>query len=91
MIIKAVAALVMVAAGWLGTLATAMIVNDSAPAALVLLPSQAFLSALPADAAILSQNAISITLAADTPLPLRLYNAGAWLVLPAGLSGCATV
>ena len=83
--------LVLLLAVWLGTLAGVMAMSDNAPAALVLMPTQSFLNNLPEDAAILSQNAISITLAADTPLPHRLYDAGAWLVLPAGLSGCSTV
>ena len=89
--LKITSGVIALLAVWLGTLAGVMALDDSAPAALVLMPTQSFLNNLPADAAILSQNAISITLAADTPLPHRLYDAGAWLVLPAGLSGCASV
>lgn len=76
-------------AAWLVVLAVVMRISPAAPAALVLLPSEAFLHALPADVSILSQNAVSITLASENALTTRLYEAGAMLVLPAGLSGCA--
>jgi hypothetical protein len=76
-------------AGWLATLAAVMLLSDAAPAALVLVPSADFVSALPADVAILSRGPFWITLTAEEDLAARLYASGAWLVLPSGLSGCA--
>jgi hypothetical protein len=42
----------------------------------------------PADAAILGMNRFTVTLANRPELAAELYDAGAWLVLPAGLTGC---
>ena len=76
--------------GWLALLAGVMATTDRAPAALVLFPDTAFLAALPPDSAIIAQSALSVTLAGTEPdLTARLYAAGARLVLPAGLQGCA--
>ncbi|MGR3792842.1 hypothetical protein [Vannielia sp. SX4] len=76
-------------AAWVAVMAAVMRFSDAAPAAVVMLPSQGFIAALPPDAAILSQNAVSLTLKSDTPgFAARLYRAGALLVLPAGLTGC---
>ena len=76
-------------AGWLAVLAAVMLLSDAAPAALVFGPSADFVAALPADVAILSRGPFWITLVAEGDLAARLYAAGAWLVLPSGLSGCA--
>ncbi len=74
---------------WVATMALVMRFSDAAPAAVVMLPSQGFLSALPPDAAILSATSATITLKSDSPdFAARLYRAGALLVLPAGLTGC---
>ncbi|SIO17228.1 hypothetical protein [Vannielia litorea] len=74
---------------WVAVMALVMRFSDAAPAAVVMLPSRAFLAALPPDAAILRQTAATITLKSDTPdFAARLYRAGALLVLPAGLTGC---
>ena len=79
-----------VVTGWLAVLATVMLVSDRAPAAVVMLPDAAFLNALPADVAIVAQNAISVTvIGAEGDVAARLYRAGARLVLPSGLQGCA--
>lgn len=76
--------------GWVAVLATVMLLSDGAPAALVMFPDTAFLAGLPEGIAITGQNAISVTLTGQTPDIARvLYHAGATLVLPAGLLGCA--
>ena len=79
-----------IAAGWLGLLASVMALTDDAPAAIVLFPSAGFLDALPAGIAIVSESALTVTLASTTPgLTAALYRAGARVVLPAGLAGCS--
>ncbi|MEM6305860.1 MAG: hypothetical protein AAF744_14165 [Pseudomonadota bacterium] len=71
-------------------LALVMVLSDDAPAAVVMFPSAAFLETLPGDVAITGQTAISVTLYSDAPnLAAALYAAGAPLVLPSGLKGCA--
>jgi hypothetical protein len=63
--------------------------SNAAPAARVLFPSAALIKALDADMRILDHNRFSITIASDTPhLSATLYNHGARIVLPAGLTGC---
>ncbi|MFC4668313.1 hypothetical protein ACFO5X_07080 [Seohaeicola nanhaiensis] len=82
--------LLLVPVGWLGLLAGVMLVSDVAPAALVMLPSDDFLADLPQGVAILSSTPVSVTLTSEAPgLAAALYASGAWLVLPAGLAGCA--
>lgn len=79
-----------VIAGWLAVLAGVMILSDAAPAALVMFPDATFLNSLPDDVAILSQNAVSVTLTSESPgFGGTLYRIGAFVVLPAGLLGCA--
>ena len=90
MITKIILTAFAVVIGWVTVLAGVMFVSDSAPAALVMLPDSAFLNDLPQGVSILSQNAISVTLISDMDgLGKALYRAGAILVLPAGLLGCA--
>lgn len=79
-----------VIAGWIVVLAGVMLVSDVAPAALVMFPDAAFLQSLPDGVAALSQNAISVTLISEsTGFGGTLYRLGAFVVLPAGLLGCA--
>ncbi|MGJ8627999.1 MAG: hypothetical protein ACSHXB_13655 [Sulfitobacter sp.] len=76
--------------GWIAVLAGVMVVTDVAPAALVMFPGTAFLNDLPEGVAILSQNAVSVTLISEMDgFGAALYRAGAIVVLPAGLLGCA--
>ena len=75
-------------AGWLAVLALALWLGAPAPAALVLLPPEGFLDALPAGVAVTGRNALGVTLRGGEDLPAALYAAGAPLVLPAGLAGC---
>lgn len=73
---------------WIAIMALVMRYSDAAPAAVVILPGERFIAAMP-DAAILSRSPVSITLKSDAPAFAKsLYGAGAWLVLPAGLTGC---
>lgn len=75
--------------GWIAIMAVVMRVSDAAPAAVVLLPPADFVSRLPEDAAILAATPVSLTLkSGGADFAARLYAAGAWLVLPAGLTGC---
>ncbi len=74
--------------GWIAVMALVMRFSDAAPAAVVILPGEHFLQNLP-EAAILSRSQLTITLKDEAPgFAARLYDAGAWLVLPAGLTGC---
>lgn len=80
----------LVLAGWVGVLAGVTLASNRAPAVLVPFPTVAFLAKLPPGTAILERNSFSVTLAHSEPgLAKMLYSAGARLVLPAGLQGCA--
>ncbi|OAN78396.1 hypothetical protein A8B78_13105 [Jannaschia sp. EhC01] len=82
-------ALPLVLIGWIATLAIVMRAGGEAPAAFVPFPSAALIENLPADVAITGRSPISLTLRSDAEdLPARLYQFGAWLVLPAGLEAC---
>lgn len=75
--------------GWLAVLAGVMRVSDAAPAALIVAPGPAVMAALPEDTAILTRGPLGVTVTSPRPdLAARLYQAGALLVLPAGLMGC---
>lgn len=82
-------ALPLVFLGWIGTLAIVMRAGGEAPAAFVPFPPANLLTELPADIAVTGRSPVSLTLRSDAPeLTARLYAAGAWLVLPAGLEAC---
>ncbi len=90
MIIKILLTCTAIVTGWVAILAGVMLASDAAPAALVMFPDAAFLRDLPFDVAILSQNSFSVTLISEMPdFGTALYQAGAHIVLPAGLLGCA--
>jgi len=75
--------------GWIATLGVVMRAGGEAPAAFVPFPSAVMIAALPQDIAITGRSPVSLTLRSDTgDLTMRLYRAGAWLVLPAGLEAC---
>ena len=81
--------LLAVVAGWFAILATVPLVSDATPAALVLWPDQSFVANLPEGIAITGAGSGWVVVAGTTPaLAARLYQAGATLVLPAGLRGC---
>lgn len=86
MIIRTIGAVAGLFIGWIGVLAGVMVLSDAAPSALVVFPSADFFAALPADVAITGETAIGVTVTGEAAI---LYRAGAWLVLPAGLLGCA--
>ena len=71
---------------WVVLMAVVMRLSDAAPAAVVILP--ATLDSVPEEAAIIGYNRAALTLANRPGLTGDLYGAGAWLVLPAGLTGC---
>lgn len=77
----------LILAGWIGVMAVVMRLSDAAPAAVVPWPTAGFLERLP-QAAVIDANGLAITLANRPGLAGDLYSAGAWLVLPAGLTGC---
>ena len=81
-------ALPIVAVLWVGLMAMVMRISDAAPAAVVPFPSAALLRDLPGDAALLGLSSVAVTLPNRPGLTAELYAAGAWLVLPAGLTGC---
>lgn len=80
-------ALPLVGLGWLVVLAVVMRLAG-APAAMVLLPPEGLISALPDGVAVVSAGPVSVTLRGDADLVATLYGLGAPLVLPAGLTGC---
>ncbi len=79
-----------VLAGWIGTLALVMRLGGEAPAALVLFPPEGMVRALPVGVAVVSAGPVSVTLRGGegSGLVAALYEMGAPLVLPAGLTGC---
>jgi len=90
MITKLALSGVAVVLGWVAVLAGVMVLSDAAPAALVILPDASFMAALPKGVAITGHTAMSVTLTSEAPGMARmLYGAGAFVVLPAGLPGCA--
>ncbi|GAB1378751.1 hypothetical protein [Pararhodobacter aggregans] len=89
MIRRLLLALPILLLGWIATLALVMRLGGEAPAAFVPFPPQGLLSALPGDVAVTGRSPVSLTLRSEAPdLTDRLYAAGAWLVLPAGLEAC---
>lgn len=88
-IIKRIAlALPLVVLAWIALMAVVMRFSDAAPAAVIPLPGLQMMTELPEDAAILDVTTQALTLANRPGLTRDLYKAGAWLVLPAGLTGC---
>jgi hypothetical protein len=81
-------ALPLVALGWIGTLALVMRLGGDAPAALVLMPPDGLIRALPEGVSVISSGPVSVTLRGGENLVAMLYALGAPLVLPAGLTGC---
>ncbi len=81
-------ALPVVLAGWIALMVLVMRFSDAAPAAVVPLPTEAFLAALPNEVAILDITNWAVTFDNRPDLAAALYAAGAKVVLPAGLTGC---
>jgi hypothetical protein len=81
-------AIPIVLASWLAVLATVMRLSGAAPAALVIMPPDGLIAALPQGASVTSIGPYSITIKGGVGLVAALYAAGAPLVLPAGLTSC---
>jgi hypothetical protein len=78
-------------AAWLVILAVVLRAGAEGSAVLVLFPPDSFVGGIE-DAAITNISPISVTLRSDRPgLAARAYDAGAWLVFPAGLESCISV
>ncbi|NHF72881.1 hypothetical protein [Paracoccus xiamenensis] len=76
-------------AGWLAVLVAVGLISDAAPAYVVPLPPGDLIGRLDPDISVMATGDYSVTLTSDQPgVARRLYAAGAWLVLPAGLPGC---
>lgn len=89
MIRRLIAALPVLVIAWLAILAIVLRAGGSAPAVFVPLPPAGLVGARSGDVAITGASPISITLRSeDSDLVARVYDAGAWLVLPAGLEAC---
>lgn len=83
-------ALPLILMGWAVTMTTVSLVSDAAPAKIVVLPTRALLDTLPDTAAVVGLSRWSVTLYAPDPgFGWWLFRHGAWLILPAGLQGCA--
>lgn len=85
---RIVLAVPIVLIAWIAIMAGVMRFSDTAPAAVVPFPGQALLAALPGDTGILGLNRFALTVASRPGMARELYDQGAWLVLPAGLTGC---
>ena len=73
---------------WIAIMAAVMRFSDAAPAAVVPFPNKSLLAALPGDSGILGLHRFALTVANRPGMARDLYDKGAWLVLPAGLTGC---
>ncbi|MDW3180861.1 hypothetical protein [Roseobacter sp.] len=90
MIIKWLMGLGVLGVGWLALLASVMLLSNDAPAALVPLATAHFIDALPDHVSITDTTALGTVLVSeDAGFVAQLYEAGAIVVLPAGLMGCA--
>ena len=92
MIIKWLSLVISVLIMWITIMALVMRLSNAAPAALVLFPPKGFVKELPNGFAVLGYSNIALTIASDSKdLAAKLYDSGAWLVLPAGLKGCLSI
>lgn len=81
-------ALPLVLIAWVSVMAVVMRVSDAAPGAVALFPGEGLMRSLPEDTAILGMNRLALTVANRPGMAAALYEGGALLVLPAGLTGC---
>lgn len=90
MITKWLMGLGVLVVGWLALLASVMLLSSDAPAALVPLATADFIDALPDHISITDTTALGTVLVSEeADFVAQLYQAGAVVVLPAGLMGCA--
>lgn len=85
---RVVLAIPIVLMAWIAIMTGVMRFSDTAPAAVVPFPGKALLAALPDDTGILGLIRFGLTVANRPGMARDLYANGAWLVLPAGLTGC---
>lgn len=86
------AALACVFAGWLTLMIGLTYFTDAAPGAVAIFADQGFYGSLQADIEIRDAGPNWVSVASSEPnLGPRLYEAGAWIVLPAGLKGCLEI
>ena len=81
-------ALPLVLVGWVAVMAIVMRFSDAAPAAVVIWPDAGLVGLTDGKVEVLDYGRFSLTLANRKGLARDLYEAGALLVLPAGLTGC---
>ncbi|OUX41322.1 hypothetical protein CBE37_05085 [bacterium TMED277] len=92
MIIKWLSLVISVLIMWITIMALVMRLSDAVTSALVLFPPKGFIKELPDGFAVLGYSNITLTIASDTnDFGAKLYDSGAWLVLPAGLKGCLSL
>jgi hypothetical protein len=88
---RAVAFVVLLVLGWFAVLSLPMLAGAEPPAILVLGPAPDLVSRLGPDVVILAETPVGLVLQSDRPgLAVQLWRAGARLLLPAGLTGCAS-
>ncbi|MGI9389575.1 MAG: hypothetical protein ACR2O1_05900 [Boseongicola sp.] len=85
---RIVLAMPIVLIAWIGIMAGVMRFSDTAPAAVVPFPNATLLAALPSETGILGLSRFALTVANRPDMAHDLYEIGALLVLPAGLTGC---
>ncbi len=74
---------------WLAILAVVLRLGGAAPAVFVPFPPEDLMASLDQDISLIGASPISLTLQSESSnLVARVYAAGAWLVLPAGLESC---
>lgn len=89
MIRRLIIALPLLLVAWLAILAIVLRAGGTAPAVFVPFPPDGLLASLSGNVAVTGASPVSLTLQSDMPdLVARVYEAGAWLVLPAGLEAC---
>jgi len=89
MIRRLILALPVLLMAWIAVLAVVLRLGGPAPAVFVPFPPDGLLAALAGDVSVTGVSPVSLTLGSTAPdLVGRVYAAGAWLVLPAGLEAC---
>lgn len=89
MTVRILVALPILFVAWLAILAVVLRAGGPAPAVFVPFPPDTLVASLADDVSVTGSSPVSVTLRSDAPnLVARVYAAGAWLVLPAGLEAC---
>lgn len=89
MILRLLVALPILLVAWLAILAIVLRAGGPAPAVFVPFPPDSLVESLAEDVTVTGASPISLTLQSEAAdLVARVYAAGAWLVLPAGLEAC---